>query len=259
MMGDRAAVGLHYTEDGRAGGPPLVLLGSLGSTLDMWRPQLAALGERWRLIRVDHRGHGDSPVPPGPYMVAELAGDVLALLDKLALDRVSVVGLSLGGTIGMYLASEATERLDRLVLCATSAGWPDPSTWDERIEAVKRGGTASIAEATVSRWLTPDYAAEHPDTVAWMRGMVTHTPDVGYLGCCHALREWNHVDRLGVITAPTLLICGIEDPSTPEDPHAAVIATGIPGVRFERVHAAHLLNVERADEVNKLLTAFLNS
>jgi 3-oxoadipate enol-lactonase len=211
------------------------------------------------LIRVDHRGHGDSPVPPGPYTVAELAGDVLALLDKLALDRVCVVGLSLGGTVGMYLGSEAAERIDRLVLCATSAGWPDPSIWEERIEAVRTGGTASIAEATVSRWLTPDYAGAHPDTVAWLRGMVADTPDVGYLGCCHALREWNHVDRLGGITAPTLLICGTDEPSTPEDPHAATIAAGIPGVRFERVYAAHLLNIERADELNKLLTEFLTS
>jgi len=256
-MGDRAAVGLHYTEHGQASGPPLVLLGSLGSTLDMWRPQLAALGERWRLVLVDHRGHGDSPVPPGPYTIGELAGDVLALMDKLALDQVTIVGLSLGGTIGMYLGSEAAERIDRLVLCSTSAGWPDPSIWEDRIEAVKTGGTASIAEATVSRWLTADHAAEHPDTVAWLRGMVTETSDVGYLGCCEALREWNHVERLGGITAPTLLICGTEDPSTPEDPHAATIAAEIPGIRFERVHAAHLLNIERADEVNKLLTGFL--
>src|SRR5436305_11703812 len=120
MMGDRSPVRLHYVESGPAEGDPIVLLGSLGSTLDVWRPQLDAFPGR-RLIRVGHRGHGDSPVPAGPYTIAELAGDVLALLDTLELDRVDFVGMSLGGMVGMYLATEAPQRLRRLALLSTSA------------------------------------------------------------------------------------------------------------------------------------------
>jgi len=256
-MGEHSAVALHHVIDGPADGPPLVLLGSLGSALDMWEPQLPALIEQWRVIRVDHLGHGGSPVPPGPYTVAELAGDVLALLDRLELDRVTFAGLSLGGMVGMYLASETPERIYRLTLMATSAGWPDPTPWQARIEAVSTGGTEAIAPAVVKNWFTPDYAAAHPDRVAWAENSVRKTPDLGYLGCCQAIRDWDHTNRLGAITAPTLAIWGTADPSTPEEPHGTTIAAGISGIRFERVDGAHLLNIERADEVTTLLTEHL--
>jgi 3-oxoadipate enol-lactonase len=258
MMGDRSPVGLHHVQDGPADGsrPPLVLLGSLGSTVAMWRPQLPAFADR-TVIRVDHRGHGGSPVPAGPYTVSELAGDVLALLDHLGLDRVDYAGLSLGGMIGMYLASEAPERINRLVLLATTARFPDPAPWTARIKAVSEGGTGAIAEATVARWFTPAYARAHPDAVARAEAMVRDTPDVGYLGCSQAIRDWNHERRLGAITAPTLLVGGSADPSTPIDPHARTIAAAVPGIRFEVLDAAHLLSVERADEVNALIAEHL--
>jgi 3-oxoadipate enol-lactonase len=252
MMGDRSPVRLHFEESGPADGRPLVLLGSLGSTVDMWRPQLSAFPGR-RLIRIDHRGHGGSPVPAGPYTVAELAGDVLALLDKLALPRVDFAGLSLGGMVGMYLASETPERIGTLALLSTSAGYEDKTPWLTRIDAVANGGTGSIAPAVVTNWLTPGYTEAHPDTVAWLRAMVADTPDAGYLACCQALRDWDHAHRLGLISAPTLLISGTDDPSTPEQPHGATLAAGIPGARLARVPGAHLLSVECAGEVNALL------
>jgi 3-oxoadipate enol-lactonase len=256
-MGEHSAVALHYLIEGQPDAPPVVLLGSLGSALDMWTPQLSALTGSWRVIRVDHRGHGGSPVPPGPYAVAELAGDLLALLNRLKLDRVNFVGLSLGGMVGMYLASETPERIDRLALLATSAGWPDPTPWQARIDAVSKGGTEAIAPTVVKNWFTADFAAAHPDTVAWGEESIRKTPDLGYLGCCQAIRDWDHTNRLAAITAPTLAVFGTADPATPEEPHGATIAAGIPGVRFERVDAAHLLNIERADEVNALLTEHL--
>jgi 3-oxoadipate enol-lactonase len=256
-MGEHCAVSLHHETDGDPDAPPLLLLGSLGSALDMWEPQLPALTPGHRVIRVDHRGHGKSPVPPGPYAVAELAGDVLALLDRLELDRVDLLGLSLGGAVGMYLASEAPERIGRLALCATSAHWPDQAVWQARIDAVSEGGTEAVAEAVARTWFTPEFARAHPDRLGWAAASIRATAVSGYLACCQALRDWDHVGRLGAITAPTLLICGTADPATPEDPHGATIAAGIPDVRLERTDAAHLLTIERADEVNALLTAHL--
>ncbi|HEY4007848.1 MAG TPA: 3-oxoadipate enol-lactonase [Pseudonocardia sp.] len=253
MMGERSPVGLHFVENGPTEGKPLVMSGSLGSTLDMWQPQRSAFPGR-RVIRIDHRGHGGSPVPAGPYTVAELAGDVVALLDKLGCDQVDFIGLSLGGMIGMYLASETPQRIGRLALLSTSSGFPDKEPWLARIDAVAVGGTEAVADAVVRNWLTPDYAAEHPDAVAWFTDMLRGTPPAGYLACCQALRDWDHAYRLSAITAPTLAIWGTEDPATPEQPHGATIAEAIPGIRFERVAAAHLLSVERADEVNALLT-----
>ena len=258
-MGEHSAVALHHETDGDPDAPPLVLLGSLGSALDMWEPQLPALTTRYRVIRVDHRGHGKSPVPPGPYTVAELAGDVLALLDKLELERVSFAGLSLGGMVGMYLASETPERIDRLALCATSAHFPDTDAWQARIDAVSTGGTEAVADAVARNWFTPGFAAAHPDRLAWAAAAIRATPVSGYLACCQAIRDWDHVARLGAIAAPTLMISGTADPATPEDPHGRTIAEGIPGVRFERVDGAHLLTIERAAEVNALLTAHLGA
>ncbi|MDT5036012.1 MAG: 3-oxoadipate enol-lactonase, partial [Micromonosporaceae bacterium] len=104
-------VALHHVIDGPAGRPPLVLLGSLGTTLDMWRPQLAALTRHHRVIRVDHRGHDGAPVPAGPYRIDDLGADLLALLDTLGEERVRFCGLSLGGMVGMWLAAHAPERI----------------------------------------------------------------------------------------------------------------------------------------------------
>lgn len=246
-------VALHYVDEGPRDAPVLVLSGSLGSTLEMWRPQVAPLTERFRVVRVDHRGHGGSPVPPGPYVVADLAGDVLTLLDRLGLERVAWCGLSLGGMIGMYLGSEAPDRVASLTLCCTTSNFPDTTVWKERIAAVASGGTAPIADGIVSRWFTPGWAAAHPDAVAEAAGWVAGTPDDGYLACCQALEVWDHRDRLGAITAPTLVIAGSADPSTPVEPHARTIVEGIPGARLEVLDAAHLATIEAADQATALI------
>ncbi len=253
MNVDLPSVELHSVDEGPRDAPVLVMAGSLGSTVEMWRPQVGPLTERFRVLRVDHRGHGGSPVPPGPYRIADLAGDVLALLDRLGLDRVAWCGLSMGGCVGMYLASEAPERIRRLTLCCTSSYWPDPSVWVDRIAAVGSGGTGPIAETVVSRWFTPSFADAHPDVVAAAVGQVADTPDDGYAACCAALRDFDHRDRLGAITAPTLVIAGASDPSTPVEPHARTIADGIPGARLETLDAAHLATIEQAEQATALI------
>src|SRR4051794_29430231 len=186
----------------------------------MWRPQLPALSERFRVIRVDHRGHGGSPVPDGPYAMADLAGDVLALLDSLGLERVAWCGLSLGGMVGLHLATEAPERLSSLMLCCTTAHFPDPGPWRDRIAAVRDRGTAPIAAAVAERWFTPEWAAAHPEVMAEAVEMIPDTPDAGYLGCCQAIEAWDHRHRLPDVALPTLVIAGSGDLATPVEPHA---------------------------------------
>lgn len=249
------SVALHHLDEGPRDAPVLVLSGSLGSTVEMWRPQVAELTERFRVIRIDHRGHGDSPVPPGPYRIADLADDALALLDSLGLEQVAWCGLSLGGMVGMHLASEAPQRIRRLTLCCTSAHFPDPTVWSDRIAAVSGGGTAPIAPTVVSRWFTPQWAAANPVPVADAIGQVAATSDDGYLACCEALRVWDHRERLGAITAPTLVIAGSADLSTPVEPHARTLAGGIPGARLEVLEAAHLATIERSEQATALIAA----
>jgi 3-oxoadipate enol-lactonase len=225
----------------------------------MWDPQVAALSATHRVIRHDHRGHGGSPVPPPPYELAGLGADVLALLDALGLERVDWCGLSLGGMVGMWLAAHAPERLGRLALCCTSAQLGTPESWAERVDAVRAGGTDGVADAGVGRWLTPGFAATHPDLAARLRAMIAATDDDGYVGCCQAIASMDLRPALGRIRAPTLVIAGADDPSTPPE-HGEVIAAGIPGARLEVVaDAAHLANVQQPEAVGALLAAHFAS
>lgn len=140
--------------EGPAGAPVLVLGNSLGTTREIWEPQVAVLGERFRLLRYEHRGHGGSPAPSGPYTIAELAADVLRLLDDFGVHTASYCGISLGGMIGMWLAASAPERIDALGLCCTSACLPPAEAWLDRAAQVRSAGLVSISRQVVGRWFT---------------------------------------------------------------------------------------------------------
>jgi 3-oxoadipate enol-lactonase len=252
------SVAVHHEVIGRADAPALLLSNSLGSTLDMWEPQVAPLAERFRLIRYDLRGHGGSPVPDGPYALGDLGADAVALLDWLGIERAHVVGLSLGGMISMWLGIHAPERVDRLALCCTSARLGPPEGWAERAALVRRKGTQVLAASVVERWLTPAHRDAHPDLVSRLRAMVAATPAEGYAGCCAAIEHMDLRGELSRVTAPTLVIAGEEDPASPPE-HGELIASLVPGARLEVVEgAAHLANLERPEALTALLLGFLS-
>jgi 3-oxoadipate enol-lactonase len=241
---------LHYETTGD--GPPLVLMGSIGSSVAMWEPQLPALADRFRVVRVDHRGHGRSPVPPGPYTIADLGADVLALLDHLGEREASLCGLSLGGMVGMWVAAHAPERVSALALLATSP-YLGPELWDQRIAAVEAGGMDAIAEGAIARWFTPGFRARRPEQIARFSAMLRATPAAGYVGCCAAIRDMDQREDVAKISATTLVMVGADDVATPPA-HARDLAERIAGARLEEVPgAAHLLNVERPDTVDRHL------
>ncbi|MDB5485157.1 MAG: pcaD, partial [Tardiphaga sp.] len=127
---------LHVRIDGRDDAPALMLSNSLGCTLDMWEPQIAAFTTRFRVVRYDRRGHGQSDVPDGPYSMPRFGQDVIAILDALAIKRAHWCGLSMGGMVGQWLGANASERFDRIVLSNTACHYPDPTNWHNRIKAV---------------------------------------------------------------------------------------------------------------------------
>ena len=252
------AVALHAVTSGRRDGPTVLLLGSLGSTVEMWEPQAAALGERFAVVRADHRGHGGSPVPAGPYALDDLVDDVVALLDRVGVARAHDVGLSLGGIVAMRLAAREPGRVDRLALLCTSSRFPSPQPWHDRAAAVRADGTASIADAVVERWFTADLRRRDPATVAHWRSVIEATPAEGYAACSTLLAGVDLGDDLPRITAPTLLIAGAEDPATPPD-QLRTIAASLPGARLQVLEqAAHLANLEQAAVVNGALLAHLD-
>lgn len=252
------SVGLHSVADGPEDGPVVVFGGSLGSDHRMWEPQVKPLVERgFRVIRYDTRGHGASPVPPGPYSLDDLGGDVIALLDAHGVESAHVVGLSLGGMTGIWLGAHAADRVESLVLCCTSAKLGPPQMWVDRAKTVRESGTAAIAEAGVGRWLTAGYAAEHPDRAEFLREMIAAVPDEGYAASCAAIERMDLVDVLPKIATPTLVIAGAQDPATPVE-HAEVIAGGIPDARLEVVEgAAHLGNFEQPERFSALILEHL--
>jgi 3-oxoadipate enol-lactonase len=256
-MPPMTTVELHHTFAGPQDAGVVVLSNSLGTTLAMWEPQAAALARDHRVLRYDLRGHGRSPVPEAPYSIADLGSDLLALLDRNGIARASLFGVSLGGMVSMWVAAHAPERVDRLILCSTSAVMGPPESWTERAALVRREGTAAVADAVVARWFTPAFAAAQPDVVARIRGQLAATPAEGYAGCCEAIREMDQRPDLPAIAAPTLVIAADGDPSTPPA-HARTIAGLIPGARLEVLdRGAHLVNVEAPDVVNPLVLAHL--
>ncbi len=233
--------------------PALLMGASLGTTLRMWDGQ-RRLADRLRLVLLDHRGHGESPTPPGPYEIADLGQDVLGLMDTLGLERASFCGLSLGGMVGMWLGANASERLDRLVLVCTSSHMPPASAWQERARIVLEAGSVEpIADAVVERWLTPEYAARHPEVRGELRAMLASTSPEGYAACCGAIGRMDLRDDLARISVPTLVISGSDDQATPP-PRQELIAASSPGARHEVIDpGAHLVAVEQPAAVNKLI------
>jgi 3-oxoadipate enol-lactonase len=225
----------------------VVLSGSLGATTEMWHAQVDALRD-FDVVRLEHPGHGGEPLGDA-HDVADLARNVL---DRVESDRFSFVGLSLGGAVGMHLALDAPERLNRLVLAATSARFGDAQGWDDRIALVREQGMEAIADVVLPRWFTPTFA-----DVQRFRAMLVATPPETYVRYCEILRRFDLRGRLAAIEAPTLAIAGAEDPTSPPE-HLEAVAAEIGGANVVVIpHAAHLVSVERADAFNDALLAHL--
>jgi 3-oxoadipate enol-lactonase len=253
------AVEVAFAVDGSDAAPTVVLSNSLGSTPAMWDGQFPALVERLRVVRYDHRGHGRSPVPPGPYDLDDLGADVLALLDRLELERVHWCGLSLGGMVGMWMAIHAPERIDRLVLCCTSAKLGPPQMWADRAATVRAHGVDAVADAGIERWLSPGFIAREPETAARVRTMLASTPAEGYAACCGVIERMDQTARLGEIRAQTLVIAAAEDPATPPE-HGRLIAEAVPAARLEIVtDARHLATVEQPEAMTSLILRHLTT
>lgn len=253
-----SACALHYEVSGPADRPALVFTGSLGTRLSMWDPQVRALADRYRVVRCDVRGHGGSPVPAGPYSIAQLGADLVALLDTLKLESAHLCGLSIGGMMSLWAAAHAPERVQRLIVCCTTARFADDARagYIERARRVRAQGLEAIADAVHGRWFTEAFAARRPDVVEGIRRDLVATSRDGYAACCEALAALDLTPELSQIRAPTLVITGSSDQATPPA-YGEAIAAAIPGARCEPVPAAHLANLECPERVNELLAGFL--
>jgi 3-oxoadipate enol-lactonase/4-carboxymuconolactone decarboxylase len=221
--------------------------------MEMWDSQLTMLAGHFRVVRYDQRGHGRSQAQPGPSTIDDLGRDALQLLDRLGFGRVSVCGVSLGGMIAMWLAINAPDRVDRVALCCTAPHLPPAQPWRDRAAAARAGGTAPLVQATLGRWFTPSFPAEHPAIAEQIGAMLSSTDDESYASCCEAIASMDLRDDLKSISAPTLIIGGGDDPVVPPAV-ASGMQQAIPGSSLTIIAgAAHLANIEQSGRFNAAL------
>lgn len=251
-------VQLHFRLDGPETAPVLILSNSLGTNLEMWQPQMAALALRFRVLRYDTRGHGQSGLSPSPYQVDTLGKDVLALLDALGIARAHFCGLSMGGMTGMWLGVHAPDRIGRLALCNTAAKIGTPDVWNSRIATVEKGGIEAILSGVIQRWFTEDFANRQPREVERIAAMLLATSPQGYCAACGAVRDMDQRQAIAAIRAPTLVVTGRYDLATPAA-DGRLVADAIPGAGYVELPAAHLSNIECEQAFTGALLDFLTA
>ena len=261
MLVARDGVRLHADLLGERGRRAVCLVHSLGADMTMWAEQVPALLEAgFAVLRIELRGHGGSDATPGPYRMAELAEDIAHVLDRLALGPVEYVGLSLGGMAGQALALDRPDLLGGIVICdALPESLPNAEAiWGPRIRAVRAARScAPIAEATIERWLTPEFRAASPARWDEILATIAATDAEGYAGCAEAISAFSHVARLPGLRVPALVLCGADDHAVPPA-EGERIARLVPDGRFVAVEGAkHLPNVEKPAVFNQLLLEWL--
>jgi 3-oxoadipate enol-lactonase len=245
----------HYQWDGAESAPVLVLSNSLASAITMWEPQVSPFSKQFRLLRYDQRGHGQTAVTPGPYTSEQLAKDVVALMDGLKIQSAHFLGLSMGGAAGQWLAAYAPDRINKLVLSNTAAKFGTPDVWAARIDAVRKGGMAAVAQGTVERWFTQGFRDKSPVPESIKKTILATNP-AGFIACSEAIRDHDSQEYIRGIRKPTLVIAGTHDAGTPPAANK-LIAERIPGAKYVELNCAHLSNLERADEYTKTVLDFL--
>lgn len=246
----------RYSWDGPANAPVVAFSNGLGTNLHMWDEQSFALQQRFRILRYDTRGHGDSGVTEGPYSIEQLATDFLSLLDALKIETCQFCGLSMGGMIGLWLAANHPKRFEKVVLANTAAKIGTSEMWNQRIAMVFDEGMPAVANGLLARWFTPGFQRSEPGKVAKIRRAFELTNPLGYTACCAAIRDMDQRSTVASIKVPTMIISGEYDPVTPPSESDA-LASAIAGAMHVKLPAAHLSNVERSTEFSNVLSSFL--
>ena len=249
-------VRLYWRLEGEPDRPPLVLLHAIGTDSTLWDRTVPTLLNRFRLLRIDLRGHGASDGPDVDYTMVMLAGDVAAVMAAADIGPAAIAGVSLGGMVAMQLALDRPDLVTALVPVCTSPAM-DAALWDERVRTVRTRGVAAIADAAMGRFLWPAFAAAHPALAAGVRAGLLGTSAFGYAGAGAAIRDMALLARLPHIAAPTLVLAGRHDTSTPAAGHADRIAALVPGARLMLLDASHLAPVDNPGAVAAALIRFL--
>ena len=252
-------VDIAYRFDGPQDGPVLLLANSLMANGSMWDWNMPAFADRYRVLRYDKRGHGQSGVVPGPYSIAQLADDAVGLLDALNIEKVHFMGLSIGGMIGQQLGARYPERIRSLSLCNTASEMPPRSLWEDRFQTARSQGLTGLVDGTIGRWFTAPFVERAPQDIEKVRQMILATNVDGYIGCGSAVRDMAQSTMLLKIKTPTLVLSGRHDPACTVD-QGIVLNRLIDGSQMVIIEdAAHLSNIEQPTRFNQAVRAFIDS
>jgi 3-oxoadipate enol-lactonase len=246
----------HVEIEGDEDAPVLMLSNAMGANLHMWDAQIPALLKHYRVLRYDARGHGNSVVSEGPYSIADLGRDALEILDTLGLEKVDFLGLSLGGMVGQWLLTHAPKRIGKAILSDTAAQIASPDLWNSRIQTVLQDGMGAVASSLIEHWFTKDFRDSHPDEVGEIEDMILRTPPEGYAATCAAIRDADLREAVRSIQAPVLVMVGRHDTVTPQG-IAALLSSTIPKAKLVTLEAAHLSNIEDAEQFIEKALEFL--
>ncbi|PSS51202.1 3-oxoadipate enol-lactonase [Enterobacter sp. FS01] len=249
---------LEYRLDGPEEAPVLVLSNSLGTTWQMWQPQMAGFTQHFRVLRYNTRGHGHSPVSEGGITLDSLGLDVIALLDHLDIERAFFCGISLGGMIGMWLNRHAPSRFPRLVVANTAAKIGEARGWLQRATTVRQQGMTPVASTAADRWFTPAFRKQNPGIVQLLIDDLADTPTEGYAACCEALAAADLRAEVAAMLRPMLVIAGEEDPVTTLQ-EAEWLAAQAKQTEYVALPASHLSNVACPSEFNQHVITFLTA
>ncbi|WP_018238220.1 3-oxoadipate enol-lactonase [Ensifer sp. BR816] len=253
-------IAIHYRMIGAvAEKPVLVFINSLGTDFRIWSDVAARLSDEFSIVLYDKRGHGLSDIGQVPYSIEDHATDLAGLLDRLAVKRAIICGLSVGGLIAQSLYQRRPDLVRALVLADTAHKIGTAEMWDARIAAIEAHGIEAIADSVLERWFTP--AFRRPENVAFAgyRNMLIRQPVPGYVATCSAIRDADYTEAASGIAVPVLCVVGDQDGSTPPDLVRSTAGL-IPGARFEVIRdAGHIPCVEQPEALTATLSRFFTS
>ena len=247
-----------YRFDGPEKGRVVLMSNSLMSNYTMWDWTIPALTDRYRVLRYDTRGHGQSGTTPAPYSIPQLADDAVALLDALGIAKVHFIGLSMGGMIGQQLGARYPDRVYSLSLCDTASEMPPRSLWEDRLVTAREQGIPGLVGGTIQRWFTAPFVKRAPQDIEKVRRMILGTGVEGYVGCASAVRDMSQTTMLLKIKTPTLVLTGRQDPACTVD-QTTVLNRMIDGSQMAVLEdAAHLSNIEQPEAFNRTVRTFID-